>query len=177
MAAKKLGQALGEVAKTLQVVDSASSKFLSLGIDEGALTKNSELLLYIDGGSLETEVERGLGSCYLIERIYSLYLDKWFKSVFNAEEYASVKAVFHSLSEADLALFHNLATVAKTLQNEAGAVLDLVGKGEQTNAQRRALSALPALRPLRKMIAKTMQTLYSMQAEFVDMTNQNGNSG
>ena len=40
---------------------------LSLGIDDGALSKNAKLLLDIDGGSLATEVERGRGHCHKIE--------------------------------------------------------------------------------------------------------------
>ena len=171
LAAQKLGQALGEVAKTLQVVDNAASEFLSLGIDEGALAKNSKLLLDIDGGSLTTEVERGRGHCHAIAQIYLKDLDKWFESVFNPDEYSSVKRVFQEFGSADGGLFYDLEQVAMTLQREASAVLDFVVKGEESNARTRVLSALPALRPLRKLISKTMQTLYSMQGEFVEITN------
>jgi hypothetical protein len=73
LAAEKLGQALGEIAKTLQVVDNSASQFLSLGIDDGALTKNSKLLLDIDGGSLRTEVERGRGHCHLPNHPFRLH--------------------------------------------------------------------------------------------------------
>jgi hypothetical protein len=78
VAAQKLGQALGEVGKTLQAVDDAASEYLSLGIDDGALNKNSKKLLDIEGGSLTTEVRRGLGHCHLIGQIhrkFQLYLD------------------------------------------------------------------------------------------------------
>lgn len=170
LAAQKLGQALAEVAKTLQVVDNAASEFLSLGIDQGALAKDSKLLIAIDGGSLSTEVTRGGGHCKVIGHIYDNYLDKWFKSVFNTNEYTLVSNVFQDLGHADHDLFDDLAKVAKTLENEAGVVLDFVLKGEEANARARVLSALPALRPLRKTIAKTMQALYSMQADFVDIT-------
>jgi hypothetical protein len=169
LAAQKLGQALGEVAKTLQVVDNAASQFLSLGIDDGALAKNSKLLLDIDGGSLSTEVERGRGHCHVIGEIYWKYLDKWFERAFNGDEYASVRGVFQELGFADRDLFEDLGKVAVTLQAEAGVVLDFVVKGEEANARTRVLSALPALRPLRKTISKTMQTLYSMQSDFVDI--------
>jgi len=169
LAAQKLGQALGEVAKTLYVVDNAASEFLSLGIDEGALAKNSRLLLEIDGGSLSTEVQRGRGHCHRIDQIYSKYLDKWFESVFNQDEYASVKRVFQELGDADGNLFRNLEQVAVALQVEASVVLDFVVKGEESNARSRVLLALPAIRPLRRTVLKTMQTLYSMQGEFVDI--------
>lgn len=171
LAAQKLGQALGEVAKTLYVVDNAASEFLSLGIDEGALSKNSKLLLDIDGGRLGTEVERGRGHCHTIGQIYSKYLDKWFESVFSQTEYDSVKSVFQGLDSADGDLFYSLEQVAVTLQQEASEVLELVIKGEESNARTRVLSALPALRPLRRIISNTMQTLYSMQGEFVDIAS------
>src|SRR5437763_1906802 len=101
LAAQKLGQALGEAAKTLQAVDVAASEFLSLAIDEGALAKNSKLLLDIEGGRLRTEVERGRGHCHVIGEIYSKYLDKWFASVVAADEYALVSGVFCDLGNAD----------------------------------------------------------------------------
>ncbi len=170
LAAQKLGQALGEVAKTLQVVDSAASQFLSLGIDEGALAKNSKLLLDIDAGSLSTEVKRGRGHCHVIGEIYWKYLDKWFARAFDGNEYQSAKEVFQELGNADRDLFEDLEKVAVTLEAEAGAVLDLVVNAQEANARSRVLSALPALRPLRKTISKTIQTLYSMQSEFVDIT-------
>jgi hypothetical protein len=170
LAAQKLGQALGEVAKTLQVVDNAAAQFLSLGIDEGALAKNSKLLLDIECGSLSTEVERGRGHCHVIEEIYSKYLDKWFDKVLNRDQFASVKNVFQELGNSDVNVFRRLENIATTLQAEAGVVLDFVVKGEEDSARARVLSALPALRPLRKTISKTMQTLYSMQSDFIDIT-------
>ena len=170
LAAQKLGQALGEVAKTLQVVDNAASQFLSLGIDEGALGKNSRLLLDIDAGGLSTEVKRGRGHCHVIGEIYWKYLDKWFERAFDGNEYASVRRVFQDLGNADRDLFDDLEKVAGTLEAEARVALDFVVQGEEANARTRVLSALPALRPLRKTISKTMQTLYSMQSEFVDIT-------
>ena len=169
LAAQKLGQALGEVAKTLQVVDNAASQFLSLGIDEGGLAKGSKLLLDIDGGSLSTEVERGRGHCHVIEEIYSKYLNKWFDRVFKGDELASMTFVFGKLGSADSDLFEDLAKVAGKLEAEAAVVLGFVVKGDEANARTRVLSSLPALRPLRKTISKTMQTLYSMQSDFVDI--------
>jgi hypothetical protein len=171
LAAQKLAQALEEVAKTLVVVDNAACQFLSLGIDHGALEKTSKLLLAIDGGGLSTEVERGRGHCHVISEIYREHLDKWFERAFNPAENVSAKAAFQRLSSADDDLFGALTTVASLLENEAGEVLDLVLKGDQAGARNRVLSAMPALRPLRKTISKTMQTLYSMQSEFVDIAS------
>ena len=169
LAAQKLGQALGEVAKTLQSVDDATSDYLSLGIDDGALSRNSKRLLEIEGGSLTTAVRNGLGHCHLIGHIHSRYLDKWFQRTFDPADYASMSAVFQSLETADGGLFDVLASVASVLETESSAVLDFVVKGDESAARNRVLSSLPALRPLRKTMSKTMQTIYGLQAEFIDI--------
>jgi hypothetical protein len=154
VAALKLTQALGEVAKTLQVVDRATSDYLSLGVDDGALSKNAKLLLEIDGGSLATEVERGRGHCHKIEHIYSNYLNKWFSRVLDPQESAAVSKAFASLGDADGTLFYQLEMVAKALQREAGDVLDLVVKNEEQSARARVKSAMAELRPFRKQPRK-----------------------
>ena len=169
VAAQKLGQALEEVAKTLQAIDGAASSYLSLGIDEGALEKNSQLLLRIEGGTLATEVRKGLGHCHLIWQIYRAYLDKWFSKVLAPDEQAAMADVFQRLGSADNDLFADLGRVADTLQQEAAAALDLVVNGEQQKARDRVLQLLPSLRPLRRTIASTMQTLYGLKAEFADI--------
>lgn len=171
IAAQKLAQALREVAKTLQVVENTTSEFLSLGIDDGALAKGSKLLLEISGGSLTTEVARGRGHCHVIGNIYWTHLDKWFARVLKkTNDYESIKLVFEELGNADGNLFYDLEQLAETLEKEADEILDLVVKGQEKEARSRVLSALPALQPLRKTMSKTMQSLYTMQREFIEIT-------
>ena len=169
IAALKLGQALEEVAKTLQVVDGAASSYLSLGIDEGALEKNSKLLLDIETGQLKTDVESGLGHCHRIWHIYENYLNKWFSRVLSKDEQTAMRKVFFELGNADDELFDDLADVAGILQNEAKEVLNLVVKGQKEEARKRVLELLQPLRPLRTTIAGTMQKLYSLKNEFAQM--------
>lgn len=170
LAGQKLSQALGEVAKTLSVVDKTASEFLSLGIDEGALGKNSKLLLEIDGGSLMTEVRLGRGHCHTIYQIFQKYLTRWFQDVFNNDEFTAIQTVFEQLGNADSNLFNDLEQTALILQREAAVVLDFVIKGDEANARKEVLSTIEPLRPLRRTMASTMQTLYSMQEEFVEIT-------
>ncbi len=170
LAAQKLGQALGEIAKTLQAVDNAAAEYLSLGIDVGALAKNSKQLLDIEGGLLGTEVRRGLGHCHLIGNIHHTYLDKWFQRTLDAGEYGLIREVFSKLESADGGMFDLLASVATTLEQEATAVIDLIANGDEAGARARVLSAMPQLRPLRKTISKTMSAIYSLQSEFIDIT-------
>jgi hypothetical protein len=171
IAAQKLGQALGEVAKTLQVVENAASEYLSLGIDKRALATKSKLLLEISGGSLATEVKRGRGHCHVIDNIYTTYLDKWFAKVLKkTNDYDRIKIVFQRLGNADGDLFKDLEKLATKLEKEASDVLDLVVKRQEKKAQAQVLSALPALQPLRKAMSKTMQSLYAIKTEFMDIT-------
>ena len=166
IAAQKLGQALEEVAKTLQVVDGAASSYLSLGIDKGALDKGSQLLLDIESGKLKTDVTNGLGHCHQIRDIYDEHLNKWFSKALAKQQLTAMNAVFDKLGNADDDLFEDLGQVADTLQAEAKIVLNLVVKGDTTKARKRVLQSLETLRPLRQTIAGTMQTLYGLKNEF-----------
>lgn len=168
VAAQKLGQALGEVGKTLLAVDGSAIQFLSLGMDDGALAKGSKVLLDIDSGLLGAEVQRGKGHCHLIRHIHDTCLDKWFESVFNRDDYGLISEEFRRLDMADGMLFRDLERVADMLRDEAGSVLDLVLNGDEAGARARVLAALPVLRPLRRTMANTMKSLYAVQADFVN---------
>jgi hypothetical protein len=170
IAAQKLAEALDEVAKTYQVLDGAISSYLSLGIDAGALEKNSKLLLDIEGGRLAADVERGRGHCHVIGNIYSQYLDKWLARVLKADEYQSLQRVFDDLGNADADVFADLTKVAGTLEGEAGKVLDLVTKGGLDQARQYVLEARNVLKPLRLAIAKTMRGLYELKTAFVEIS-------
>jgi len=173
LAAQKLDQALDEVAKTLTVVDGAVSEFLSLAIDEGALNntlgRSSKLLLDIESGSLQTAVERGRGHCHIIGNIYQAHLDKWFAKVLSNDEYHAIRDVFMRLSEADDDLFAKFETVAAELTFEAQQVLDFVVNRDHAGARNRVLENLSALRSVRKTIAQSMQALYALKVEFIDI--------
>ncbi len=171
VAAQKLAQALEEIAKTYQVVDTAFSAYLSLGIDDAALEKNSKPLLAIEGGALNIDVERGRGHCTAIKHIHDTYLNKWFARVFQSAqgEYDQVQSVFYALAYADEDLFEYFVTVVKALQEEATAALDLVVAGKTQEARQRILSSRPALGPLRRTISQTMQQLYRLKGEFIQI--------
>src|SRR5262245_29813195 len=78
IAAAKLAEALDEIGKTWQVMDTAITQFLALGFDDGALAKGSATLLNIQGGGLLVSVQKGRGHCHVIGDIYDTYLDRWF---------------------------------------------------------------------------------------------------
>lgn len=169
-AAVKLGQALDEIAKTYQALDTAISNYLSLAIDDGALQSRSKVLLDIEGGGLSTEVERGRGHCHIIGNIYFQHLDRWFARVLKPDEYEEIRNVFHELGNADSDVFAHMVAVAQELEKEAGAVLESLIKGDMPDARQRVLNARGELKPLRVSISSTMRRLYELKTEFVGLS-------
>jgi len=170
LAAQKLAQALEEIAKTYQMLEGAISSYLSLGIDQGVLEKNSKALLDIEGGALSTAVERGRGHCHVIGNIYHQYLDRWFRRILKHEEHESIRRVFERLANADDDVFRHLAKAASELESEAHEVLNLVIRGNVSGARHRVLRARDELTPLRLRISKTMQKLYRLKGQFIEIS-------
>lgn len=170
IAAQKLAQTLEEIAKTYQVVDNAISEYLSLGIDQGALQANSKLLLDIEGGALTTEVERGRGHCHVIGNIYFVHLDRWFAEVFSQEDYDSTYQVFQDLGNADDDVFRLFLELVSELEKEAGEVLNMVIANKLDPARERVLQSRIALKPLRLNMSTTMQQLYNLKSEFIQIS-------
>lgn len=171
LAALKLAQALDEVGKTLQAVDGAVSTYLSLGIDQGALERQSKLLLDITGGTLATEIARGRGHCHVIGEIYWRHLHTWFGRALNLQDQQVSEQVFTRLGDADADLFEQLESLGRLMQEEAGEVLTLVVAGRAPEAKQRILAALVTLQPIRTSIAGTMQELYRLKGQFVLMAH------
>jgi hypothetical protein len=169
-AAVKLAQALDEIAKTYQVLDTAISSYLSLAIDEGALQSKSKVLLDIEGGALSTDVERGRGHCHIIGNIYFQHLDRWFARALKSDEYEQIRNVFYELGNADDDVFAHMVAVAQGLEKEAEAVLESLIEGDLSAARQRVLSARSELKPLRLSISSTMRRLYELKTEFVGLS-------
>ena len=169
-AAVKLGQALDEIAKTYQALDTAISSYLSLAIDEGALQSRSKVLLDMEGGALSTEVERGRGHCHVIGNIYFAHLDRWFARALKTEEYEEIRDVFYDLANADDDVFADMVSIAKQLEGEAETVLESLINGDLPAARQRVLDARRDLKPLRLSMSATMRRLYELKTEFVGLS-------
>ena len=163
LAALKLAEALDEIGKTWQVMDTAITQFLKLGIDSDAMEKGSEVLLRIEGGGLLNEVKDGRGHCHIIGNIFYKYLDRWFAEVLKGEELNSIRRVFDMLSEADDDVFLYMENVAEQLQTEATQVLDMVSTSKVKEAKSRVLAFRKELQPLRLGMSGTLQKLYNLQ--------------
>lgn len=170
LAALKLAEALDEIGKTWQVMDTAITQFLKLGIDSDAMEKGSEVLLRIEGGGLLNEVKDGRGHCHIIGNIYQNYLDRWFARVLKGEEIDSIRRVFNMLSEADADVFLYMENVAEQLQTEATQVLDMVSAGKVNEAKSRVLAFRKELQPLRLGMSGTLQRLYNLKSDFIQIS-------
>jgi hypothetical protein len=170
LAALKLAEALDEIGKTWQVMDTAITQFLKLGIDSDAMEKGSEVLLRIEGGGLLNEVKDGRGHCHIIGNIFYKYLDRWFAEVLKGEELDSIRRVFDMLSEADDDVFLYMENVAEQLQTEATQVLDMVSTGKVNEAKSRVLAFRKELQPLRLGMSGTLQKLYNLKSDFIQIS-------
>jgi hypothetical protein len=170
LAALKLAEALDEIGKTWQVMDTAITQFLKLGIDSDAMEKNSEVLLRIEGGGLLNEVKDGRGHCHIIGNIFDKYLDRWFAEVLKGEELDSIRRVFDMLSEADDDVFLYMENVAEQLQTEATQVLDMASTGKVNEAKSRVLAFRKELQPLRLGMSGTLQKLYNLKSDFIKIS-------
>jgi hypothetical protein len=170
LAALKLAESLDEIGKTWQVMDSAITQFLKLGIDNDALEKNSEVLLSIEGGGLLNQVKDGRGHCHIIRNIFHNYLDRWFTRVLKMEESESLRVVFSMLSEVDDDVFFYMEKVAEQLQTEATPVIDMVSAGQINEAKNRVLAFRKELQPLRLGMSETLQNLYKLKSDFIQIS-------
>ncbi|MDR4503901.1 MAG: hypothetical protein MRK01_03800 [Candidatus Scalindua sp.] len=170
LAALKLAEALDEIGKTWQVMDTAITQFLKLGIDSDAMEKGSEVLLRIEGGGLLNEVKDGRGHCHIIGNIFYKYLDRWFAAVLKGEELDSIRWVFNMLSEADVDMFMYMENVAEQLQTEATQVLDMVSTGKVHEAKSRVLAFRKELQLLRLGMSGTLQKLYNLKSDFIQIS-------
>ncbi|GJL52842.1 MAG: hypothetical protein NPIRA01_40690 [Nitrospirales bacterium] len=170
LAALKLAEALDEIGKTWQVMDKAITQFLKLGIDSDAMEKGSEVLLRIEGGGLLNEVKDGRGHCHIIGNIFYEYLDRWFEQVLKGAELDSIRQVFNMLSEADDDVFLYMEIVAAQLQREATEVLNMVSTGKVNEAKSRVLAFRKELQPLRLGMSGTMQKLYNLKSDFIQIS-------
>jgi hypothetical protein len=141
-----------------------------LGIDTNAFAVGSEVLLKIEGGGLLVEVENGRGHCRIIGNIYNDYLHRWFDRVLNAAELASMRKVFTDLNEADCDVFNAMVVFAMQLQKEATEVLNMIFAGEVNEAKARILASRKELGPLRLGLSGTLQKLYSLKGEFIEIS-------
>ena len=170
LAALKLAEALDEIGKTWQVMDTAITQFLKLGIDSDAMEKGSEVLLRIEGGGLLNEVKDGRGHCHIIENIFYKYLDRWFEEVLKGAELDSIRQVFNTLSEADDDLFLHMEVVAAQLQTEATEVFNMVSTAKVNEAKSRVLAFRKELQPLRLGMSETLQKLYNLKSDFIEIS-------
>ena len=170
LAVLKLVEALDEIGKTWQVMDTAITQFLKLGIDNDAMEKGSDVLLRMEGGGLLSGVKDGRGHCHIIGNIFQTYLDRWFEEFLKGEELDSIRRVFDSLSEYDLDIFRDMENVAEQLQAEATQILDMVSTGQIDEAKGRVLAFRKELQPLRLGISETLQKLYQLKSDFIEIS-------
>ena len=82
-----------------------------------------------------------------------------------------VRQVFKSLGKADIDVFFSMERVAMQLQEEATQVLNMVIQEERDTARKRVLGLRKELGPLRLGMTGTLQKLYSLKRQFINISD------
>ena len=166
IAALKLSAALDEIAKTYRALDEAFTEYVSLALDQDALTTRSRELLIITGGSLKVRVSEGRGHCGQISNIYWQHLRRWFEKAFNRGEQAQIEEVFVRLGNADTDLFHDLINLADQLTVDSKDVLTLVMQHHEEEARKHVLHTYKKLASVQHAMAQGMQRMFALKDTF-----------
>lgn len=167
-AADNLVVVLGELSKIYQACDSELLRYLSLSFDPaGAVVEERAVLLTLEGGQLWTRAGEARGHCHKIWNIYQRDLSRWFHKVLAPDEAASMEELFKRLSYADSQMDLAISELAKWLTDRAQKTLDLVDAGKLDEANQIVKATRKEVLPTRQAIAKAMNGLLHMQAEFI----------
>ena len=79
--------------------------------------------------------------------------------------------MFLRLGEADLDLFRGLVELARTLQAEADAVLDLIFADRIGDAQAHVRASYATLKPIRQQLGDGMTRLLALRNEFLEIAD------
>ena len=157
--AEHLRAALTEVGKTYRAVDKAIQRFFTAGMKQGPI--DPQPFVEWEGGTLETEIDRGLGHCHLIRVHYYAEPDglRHWISDNSPEELQQGDVVFNRLGEVDDDLFKQLGEIGRILTKESGAVVKMLIAGQEEAARRRVGNVHSRLEPLRKQLSTAKQEL------------------
>jgi hypothetical protein len=163
-AGRDLRGALGEVAKTYRVVNSAVLQFLSPAVGTGPL--DAHPFLALERGGLTTQIGKGRGHCGLILTYYGRYggLRDSIRGKLRPETLSQVDAAFAQLGTADGDLFVPLIQIGEVLTNESRVIVNLILSGEEDAARKRIREGRMKLAPFEDQLSAAMRELQQSAA-------------
>ena len=152
----KLSEAIGEIIKTWDAIESAFTIVWLLFNPQADLFESLADLVKFTDGSLAREVSQGRGHCHRIWDIYWYDLKPWFEENLSEDEQKTLERFFESLGNVDMSVFIPIEAVASSTEEVAEEILNLVSMGEEADARALAGNLLKAVQPLRKRINKSL---------------------
>jgi hypothetical protein len=173
VAAEKLGTVLFEISKIYNVLEGAANEYLSLWVvpDKDNNTWRGEIakLRKLAAGGHEVAMRRAKGNCKKIWNIYIAYLQPWFAKALTEGEAEKLFGLFRELSDIDSVMVDAIDATAKWLTEEASGTLKLAMQNSYDAAQHRIQAAWYDWQPAASRIRKSMNSLYDLQASFVEL--------
>jgi hypothetical protein len=157
--ARDLRGALGEVAKTYRVVNSAVLQFLNPALGTGPI--DARPYLEFERGGLTTQIEKGRGHCGLILTYYGRYggVRDSIINKLSPKSLSEVDTAFARLGTADGDLFVPLIQIGDVLTNESRVIVNLILSGQEDAARKRILDGRMKLAPLENQLSTAMREL------------------
>ena len=165
----KLVEAIEEIVKTWQVVDTAFKQVFVLFKPNGDLHDALPGLLDVEAAQLRAIVQEGRGHCHHIGEIYWVDLKDWGSTVLAAEEQQTLDRVFDRLGNADLDVFRVMEELAAETGSVASQIVVLVMNGQQDEARKIAKGLYEIVTPLRQQITVSLSELKQFQSQFADL--------
>jgi hypothetical protein len=151
--------ALGEVAKTYRVVNSALLQFLNPALGTGPI--DARPYLELERGGLTTQIEKGRGHCGLIvtyDGRYGGVRDSIINKI-SPKSLSEVDAAFARLGTADGDLFVPLIQIGDVLANKSRVIVNLILSGQEDAARKRILDGRMKLARLESQLSTAMREL------------------
>lgn len=172
-AAAKLADVLDEVSKIFEFIEAEMCNYLSIRFlpDMSNLRECHTALLALESKSLEIRGNQARGHCHKIANLYGKYLNRWFSTLLEPQEYQDLNQLFERLGTMDDYMVQGLDSATQWLTQEAHETLnlvdELVDEGKLDAANDRVKSARKEALGVRQEMAKALSGLRALQAQFI----------
>jgi hypothetical protein len=172
-AARNLADVIKELSLTCEALDSELTNYLGVWFiedDMHGIVENRRILIGLEGGKSRIRMAEARGHCSKIKVIYDRNLKRWFKRVFQGDEYQQMENLFDKLSYCDSWILKLTEELANWLEDRANHILDLVSQKKYLDANNEIESDRKEQLPQRLHLSKVMVSLYTLQAEFIELS-------
>ncbi len=172
-ASKKLVQALHEISKIYTLLDSALTDYLSIEFIENDPEENRngrKILIKNSGGGIAVDMAEAKPHCSKISAIYKTFLNPWFQRVLETEEQKRMEELFTGIRFDDSEMQKGIEYITYWLRQKSTEVLALVNKKNYSAANQKIMEQMSEIQPVRSRVLDAIKKLYSLQADFIEIS-------